>query len=218
MSVIDFNKPLPPEYQKEGYSFKSSDNSEVLIWKSHTVFSEQFDKIPNNFKALSLIVWIVIWVLVLFVILKNYQGVWKIHNKKKIYSKPEIGKRIAAFLIDDIISFFILAPSLFLIPFIKTEDSKWLFIVVFFILLSSIYRLTKDGWWEGQSIGKKKMNLMVVNVFDHKPCWLWRSFFRQIVRSVFFLVDVIMLLFSSTWRTLSDMIVGTQVINKNSIK
>lgn len=82
------------------------------------------------------------------------------------------------------------------------------------------YAFTKDGRERGQSIGKKKLNLMVVNITTNKPCTKGESalreldlFFLQMVPIVGWLVEPIVMLASKDGRRLGDHLADTQVID-----
>lgn len=87
------------------------------------------------------------------------------------------------------------------------------------------YAFTKDGRGRGQSIGKKKLNLMVVNITTNKPCTRAESFLREI--DVFFLqmfpivgwlVEPIFIDTSDDGRRLGDRVANTQVIDVNDYR
>jgi uncharacterized RDD family membrane protein YckC len=88
------------------------------------------------------------------------------------------------------------------------------------ILWGIYYSFTKDGREGGQSIGKKKCDLMVVNVTTNQPCSKGESalrqldlFFLQMIPIVGWLVEPIVILASKDGRRLGDRMAGTQVID-----
>ena len=88
------------------------------------------------------------------------------------------------------------------------------------IIWGMYYAFTKDGRERGQSIGKKRLNLMVVNVTTNKPCTKGESalreldlFFLQMIPIVGWLVEPIFMLASKDGRRLGDHLADTQVID-----
>jgi len=87
------------------------------------------------------------------------------------------------------------------------------------------YSFTKDGRERGQSIGKKKLNLMVVNITTNKPCTKGESFLReldlfflQMFPIVGWLVEPIFIVASDDGRRLGDRAADTQVIDVNDYR
>jgi uncharacterized RDD family membrane protein YckC len=81
------------------------------------------------------------------------------------------------------------------------------------------YGFTKDGRGDGQSIGKKKLDLMVVNVKTDLPCTMLQSVGRACVLGLLcvipvfgWLIEPFAILVSSRGRRLGDLASGTQVI------
>lgn len=108
------------------------------------------------------------------------------------YHKAKIFNRIIAFLLDDFVSLLLIIPGVIWFHFFSETDignnllSWFLTVLIYFKIdisidvslvglllfftISVAYNLLKDGFPNGQSIGKKKMNLMVVSIFDNKTC------------------------------------------------
>ena len=81
------------------------------------------------------------------------------------------------------------------------------------------YSFVKDGREGGQSVGKKALNLMVVNIATNEPCTKRESFVRQLdlfflqmIPVVGWLVEPIVMLSSKDGRRLGDRAAETQVI------
>ena len=95
------------------------------------------------------------------------------------YEPAGLLKRGIAFIIDYFISlviFIVLTPDIF-----------WLFMIVFYVWF--IYIFIKDGLFNGQSIGKKILNLKVVDFKDHtKPCTMVQSIKRNVVLFLSFII------------------------------
>jgi uncharacterized RDD family membrane protein YckC len=74
------------------------------------------------------------------------------------------------------------------------------------------YFFTKDGFSNGQSIGKQIMGLMVVNLATNLPCTTNISFLRQIILLMALPVEIVMLFTQKQRRRLGDFAAKTQVI------
>ncbi len=82
-----------------------------------------------------------------------------------------------------------------------------------------LYWLLRDGFGQGQSVGKKAVGLMVVRVKDHAPCSFGDSALRNLVGmllghvpAVGFIIEPLALLIHEKGRRLGDLAAGTQVI------
>ena len=87
------------------------------------------------------------------------------------------------------------------------------------------YTFTKDGREGGQSIGKKKCDLMVVNITTNQPCTKGESalrqldlFFLNMIPIVGWLVEPIVILASEDGRRLGDRMADTQVIEEREYR
>jgi uncharacterized RDD family membrane protein YckC len=157
---------------------------------------------------------------------------------KKEFKNAPIGKRFLAYLLDGLIVALLFIPSLFLLfDFLVsifsnnyyggyadyTKQNLLIGLVLF--ILPFRYILIKDGLGEGQSIGKKAVDLMVINVNTNEPCTKLNSAGRNILFSIIasipyigFLLEVIMIFANPDGRKLSDLGSGTQVIEKYDFK
>lgn len=153
------------------------------------------------------------------------------------YNKADLGKRFMAYLIDGLITLLLFIPSIALIyevfisyftygynSFDNLNPSKLVFGFIL-ILIPIIYAFIKDGLGNGQSYGKRAMDLMVVNVNSNKPCSKSNSVGRNIMYSIFssvpyigWLIEVIMVFANQEGRKLSDLVAGTQVIDAKEFK
>lgn len=139
------------------------------------------------------------------------------------YAKASIGSRFLAYVIDSVVG-----PLPFLVGIIgvlifapRYQPS----ILDFFFLIASFcwaiyYSFVKDGRGEGQSIGKKMLNLMVVNTTTNRPCTKGESSMRALVWMVTnfvpfvgWLIEPIAALASADGRRLGDRAAHTQVID-----
>lgn len=154
-----------------------------------------------------------------------------------VYNKADLGKRFLACLLDGLITLLLFIPSIALISEVfinyftygyssmsSFNPSKLIFGFIL-LILPFIYILIKDGLGEGQSYGKRTLDLMVVNVNSNNPCSKSNSAGRNIMYSIIcsvpyigYLVEVIMVFANSEGRKLSDLVAGTQVINIKEYK
>jgi uncharacterized RDD family membrane protein YckC len=158
-----------------------------------------------------------------------------ITNGPRKYDKAPNGKRFLAYLLDTMIIIVLYLPSLYLLydfyyRFLYYHYADYdyqfqgKFLLGLVLLIFPIgYALIKDGIGEGQSYGKRALDLMVVNVSDNRPCTKPNSMGRNLVFSIIggipyvgALLEIIMVFANPEGRKLSDLIAGTQVIEKNS--
>ncbi len=159
------------------------------------------------------------------------------YKMSKTYEHAPIGRRFLAYLLDGFITFLFFIPSLILIldyfmefytygsiSMIGYNSSKIIFGVIL-LFLPFCYSLIKDGLGNGQSYGKRALNLMVINVRSNNPCSKSNSAGRNIMFSIFcsvpyigYLVEVIMVFANPEGRKLSDLVAGTKVIDANDYK
>ncbi len=142
------------------------------------------------------------------------------------YPRAPLGRRFMAYLLDTLIGLGLAIPSLiFIIAGIASLDSNYedeaggMFVLgIIFYSLPLLFSFMKDGFGQGQSPGKKAMNLMVVNLADNVPCTKGRSALRTLIQMgvAYFtcgLLEPILVLASATGRRLGDLAANTQVIN-----
>ena len=138
------------------------------------------------------------------------------------YSKPKFGARALAHVFDLCVCGvpLFVAFSLF---------SLWAPLGILAtpaaILWAIYYGFIKDGREGGQSIGKKLLNLMVVNVTTNRPCTERESFLRQLdlcflmaIPVLGWLVEPIVMIASKDGRRLGDRAAGTQVIEASEYR
>lgn len=129
--------------------------------------------------------------------------------------KADIGKRIIAWIIDQIIigvilGLFIGLAFLFAIIFAPLA-------IVFYllgILIVLIYWLLKDGLMNGRSIGKKVMSLKVINIERKTPCSFLESFLRNILWyiPIISFIELILPIIDADGIRLGDRLAKTQVV------
>ena len=111
------------------------------------------------------------------------------------YPKAELGKRILAYIVDGLVAsvpLIVTAPIAF-IPlyryiasdgWISPSGFSWVLIIIGLLIgfgWAILYTLLRDGFGQGQSIGKKMTGLMVVRLTDNLPCTKKDSFVRNVV-------------------------------------
>ncbi|MTI68803.1 MAG: RDD family protein [Firmicutes bacterium] len=154
-----------------------------------------------------------------------------------VYPKASLSKRILAALIDWGISVVGLIPGLLILFFVIVNNGMYnnyytyssdfpvMFVVsVFLIILGflwrTIYVFIKDGFTNGQSIGKRALGLMVIDLKDNTPCTKGESAIRRLIMVLLnfvpiigWLVEPILIIANEKGRRLGDMAASTQVIN-----
>ena len=138
------------------------------------------------------------------------------------YAKAPFSDRLGALLIDCVVGLgpMILAGLIgLLIDLGKPSKMTMAINIVGASAWGLYYGLTKDGGGRGQSIGKKKLDLMVVNVKTDLPCTMLQSVGRALVLGLLcaipvfgWLIEPFAMLVSSRGRRLGDQAAGTQVI------
>lgn len=151
-------------------------------------------------------------------------------NRK--YLKASLGNRFLASLLDGLISLGLSIPAIIFYgigmakidSYYDKDEAIGIFIVAFlFYLIPLVYNLIKDGLGQGQSWGKRPLDLMVVNLDNNLPCNKGKSFFRNfisglvaIIPFVGWLIEPIMVLATDDGRKLGDKAANTQVIDKKN--
>ena len=142
------------------------------------------------------------------------------------YSKVRFGRRLGARLLDTFVPLLPMLGCMLLMALGFIGGAAVIFAILgglgafATVCWSMYYAFTKDGREGGQSIGKKKLNLMVVNITTNKPCTKGESalreldlFFLQMFPIVGWLVEPIVILASKDGRRLGDHAADTQVID-----
>ena len=149
------------------------------------------------------------------------------------YPKASLGSRFGASMIDGLITVGLCIPAFFFLfagiakssSYYSRGAGKFYFFAVIFYLIPLTYNFIKDGLGQGQSIGKKSLGLMVVNLDDNTPCTKGKSFFRNFISSlvsaipyVGWMIEPIMALATADGRKLGDKAANTQVIEKSEFR
>lgn len=138
------------------------------------------------------------------------------------YPKADLGTRFLAYLIDALVN-VALSMLIFFLAFIlgiASVSSKFYLIIVPLLLIVISYSLFKDGMFDGQSIGKRTMGLMVVQLENNDPCDYktsfvrnFVSFFPSLIPYVGFLIEPMMAIFAKNGQKIGDRAAKTQVIS-----
>lgn len=118
------------------------------------------------------------------------------------------GKRFQGQFIDGFIAYVLGVLAFYLLDIISVRDVA----VYSGIFIGLIYFLFSDAMPNGQSIGKKLLNIQVVNTSTKQPCTLLESFLRNITFPLG-LFDWVFIFFGQHKR-LGDFIASTIVIKK----
>ena len=147
------------------------------------------------------------------------------------YKKASLVNRFVAAIIDNLITAGLSIPALYFafsgisdhdysedVSGSDTNSFRVILAALFFILPVG-YRLIKDGIGNGQSYGKKAMNLKMVCINDHTPCTKGQSIARNLISFIISvlplggLIDIIVILASKDGRRIGDHAAGTQVVD-----
>ena len=148
------------------------------------------------------------------------------------YAKAPLLNRLGAYIIDTLVAVVpvllaaVLALSfgVYYLPY-PFPAGPFALLVVGAVLWALYYMLTKDGWGEGQSIGKRAMGLMVVKESTNEPCSKLDSLVRMLVLwglssvpLVGWFIEPVMVLATGDGRRLGDRAAGTQVIAQHDYR
>ncbi|WP_248768911.1 RDD family protein [Pseudomonas sp. MWU12-2345] len=132
------------------------------------------------------------------------------------YDLASPGKRLLAYMIDLFVVFLLVAMEVALdfLPIPDNSFTRGLFAVVDNLLLIAAlgYFLLGDALPNGQTVGKRLMNISVVGFPVNTRCSVLQSFLRNVPKVLFSAVDAIFVLFGFR-RRLGDMLAMTVVIN-----
>jgi uncharacterized RDD family membrane protein YckC len=147
------------------------------------------------------------------------------------YPKAPLDRRFLASLLDAAIACAPLGLAAVLVAIAATAASWGRAIAVGFLagtpalVWAAYYGFVKDAQGRGQSIGKKKLGLMVVHLPTNAPCNLSQSALRALVMGATnlipylgWLVEPIVALSAEGGRRLGDQAAGTQVIAVESYR
>lgn len=138
------------------------------------------------------------------------------------YAKAPFSDRLGAFLVDCVVGVgpVIVAGLIgLLIDLGKPSKMTMAINILGACAWALYYGFTKDGGGRGQSIGKKKLDLMVIDVNTDLPCTMGQSLTRALVLVLLcaipvfgWLIEPFTILVTRRGRRLGDYAAGTQVI------
>lgn len=142
------------------------------------------------------------------------------------YPKAPLGRRLVAAIIDGIVVFAAYFPLLILAVLDETGfyvPGPLFFVAFLGVLWAFYYNFTKDGRANGQSIGKKRMGLMVITLQDDRPCSKGKSCLRQVLYIVPYInmflgvADIVLVFAHEQGRRIADFVAGTQVVASEDV-
>jgi len=113
-------------------------------------------------------------------------------------------QRFSAQFIDSIVTLLIFIPAVLVWPAVEALG-------VAGFILAAAYLLLADGLPNGQSIGKRVLNITVIDQRTRKPCTYFQSFVRNFLLALLGIVDWIFILGRKHQR-LGDMAASTIVV------
>lgn len=137
------------------------------------------------------------------------------------YPKAPVVRRLGAAVIDWIIAISAGFPSGYVLASVELEFSQLgIKGMIGFVMVcapwiwATWYLLAKDGRAGGQSIGKKRLGLMVIHLHSNQPCSMRDSALRVLVLCVPFVssIESLLVLLTEDGRRLGDRMTHTQVI------
>lgn len=154
------------------------------------------------------------------------------HYINQKFSKASLSKRFLAALLDGLITIGLAIPAIIFFfiginkfnSYYDKDGAAGLIVIAFiFYIIPIVYSLIKDGLGQGQSWGKKALNIMVINLDNNTPCDKGKSFFRNFISTLIniipfigWLIEPILILSTEDGRKLGDKAANTQVIEKNN--
>ncbi|MCU1737112.1 MULTISPECIES: RDD family protein [unclassified Pseudomonas] len=132
------------------------------------------------------------------------------------YDLASLGKKMLAYIVDLFIVFLFMAMEVTVsfLPFPDNSFIRGLCAVVDNILLITVLGcfLLGDALPNGQTVGKRLMNISVVGFPVNTRCTVLQSFLRNVPKALFSVLDAFFVLFGFR-RRLGDMLAMTMVIN-----
>lgn len=139
-------------------------------------------------------------------------GIQTTQNVLIDYEVAGLGERIGAYLLDGVI----LVAYLFLLAYINIEFQTLPTVVnVLLALPVFLYHLLCEIYFNGQSIGKRQLNIKVVRLDGTSPTlgnYLLRWILRPVDFWLYFSVAVLCILIGGKGQRLGDMAAGTTVV------
>lgn len=133
------------------------------------------------------------------------------------YELAGVGERIVGFILDNLIKFAYVFISVMIFSALHLPETyEWIYIIVLVILPYAFYTLASEILMNGQTIGKRTMNIRVVSLDGGQA-----TAGQYMIRWLFQLIDFhvsscicafLMVVLSDRSQRLGDMIAGTIVI------
>ncbi|MBV6748674.1 RDD family protein [Pseudomonas chlororaphis] len=143
-------------------------------------------------------------------------GISDTNVSTSFYNLASPGKRLLAYMIDLFIVFLLIVVKRVLGLFFFPHDT---FVGVMFYWMGNalqiaafVYFLFGDALPNGQTVGKRLMNISVVGFPFNTPCSVFQSFLRNVPKALFSMLDAVFVFFGFR-RRLGDMLAMTMVIN-----
>lgn len=149
----------------------------------------------------------------------------------RLYPKAPLDRRVLALIVDALIACAPMGAVGGLAALVAAAGSSGIAIAIGILAgvpavgWAAYYQFSKDGLHLGQSIGKKKLGLMVVHLPSNNPCTRSQSALRQLVMVglnlipyLGWLVEPVATLAAAGGRRLGDQAAGTQVILAESYR
>lgn len=144
-----------------------------------------------------------------------------------VYPRANLGRRIAAHVIDTLVLGVLFVPAILLGTTVMPDDRNNTSIglgIAYFIsfVMPFVYFFIKDGLFRGRSLGKMAMGLMIVDVANQMPCGVVKALGRNLITIVMAfvplggIVDVVLILTDPEARRLGDRVCRTQVVPQNA--
>lgn len=136
------------------------------------------------------------------------------------YRLAGIGSRILAHIVDLVIFLILFLGASYAVTYLAVFAGVTLSYVALSLLSSFgifLYFLLQEGLWQGQTIGKKALNLRVISA-DGTPITFISAFYRTILRPgdflpMFYMVGFITIFTNEKSQRLGDLAAGTIVIH-----
>lgn len=137
------------------------------------------------------------------------------------YEIASVGDRLLAALLDMLLLIAYYVAMALILSFLEDTflvDMPLFLHILIYSLLPILYPLLMETLWDGQTVGKRQMNIRVARL-DGAPPAFSNYFMRWLLRFVdagFFLIGVFVMLFTEKAQRLGDLAAGTIVIKLKS--
>lgn len=132
-----------------------------------------------------------------------------IHNKPVILASPK--RRYLGQFIDILVTWAVFLGCLFTANELNIQQD---YAGIFSVFVAAIYFVFSDALPKGQTLGKKILNIAVIDKRTGKYCTLWQSFLRNIFTPMLGAIDAVFIL-SKKRQRIGDMMANTIVVKNN---